>query len=87
MSTRPKLSQDDRRPKSAVGKAGAQWPKLSQPNWPLGPIAADLSDGLAAAMASIGTGIGLAIWFGWPIVMQGAAVLLSLLPALDYGQS
>jgi hypothetical protein len=47
-----------------------------------GLFAADLSDGLAAAMASIGTGIGLAIWFGWPIVVQGAAVLLSLLPAL-----
>ena len=35
------------------------------------------------AMASIGTGIGVVIWFGWPIVMQGAAVLLSLLPALE----
>jgi hypothetical protein len=54
-----------------------------------GMFAADLSDGLAAAMASIGTGIGFAIWFGWPIVMQGVAVLLSLLPALEpgYGQS
>jgi hypothetical protein len=47
-----------------------------------GLFAADLSDGLAAAMASIGTGIGLAIWFGWPVVVQGAAVLLSLLLAL-----
>jgi hypothetical protein len=47
-----------------------------------GLFAAELSDGLAAAMASIGTGIGLAIWFGWPIVVQGAAVLLPLLPAL-----
>jgi len=47
-----------------------------------GMFAADLSDGLAAAMAAIATGIGLAIWFGWPIVVQGAAVLLSLLPAL-----
>ena len=28
-------------------------------------------------------GIGLAIWFGWPIVMRGAAVLLSLPPTLD----
>jgi hypothetical protein len=46
-----------------------------------GMFAADLSDGLAAAMASIGTGIGLAIWFGWPIMVQDAAVLLSLLPA------
>jgi len=46
-------------------------------------FAADLSDGLAVAMASIGTGIGVVIWFGWPIVMQGAAVLLSLLPALE----
>ena|SRR5215469_812901 len=35
-----------------------------------GMFAADLSDGLAAAMASIGTGIGLAIWFGWPIVCK-----------------
>ena len=54
-----------------------------------GMFAAYLSDGLAAAMASIGTGIGFAIWFGWPIVMQGVAVLLSLLPALEpgYGQS
>jgi hypothetical protein len=34
-------------------------------------------------MAAIGTGIGLAIWFGWPIVVQGAAILLSLLPALE----
>jgi hypothetical protein len=34
-------------------------------------------------MASIGTGIGIAIWFGWPIVMQGAAVLLSLVPLLE----
>ena len=48
-----------------------------------GMFAADLSDGLAAAMASIGTGIGLAIWFGWPIVLQGAAVLLSLPPPLE----
>jgi hypothetical protein len=47
-----------------------------------GLFAADLSDGLAAAMASIGTGIGLAMWFGWPIVVQGAAVLLSLLSPL-----
>jgi len=47
-----------------------------------GMFAADLSDGLAAAMAVIGTGIGLAIWFGWLIVVQGAAVLLSLLPTL-----
>ena len=47
-----------------------------------GLFAADLSDGLAAAMASIVTGIGLAIWFGWPIVVRGAAVLLSLPPAL-----
>ena len=46
-------------------------------------FAADLSDGLAAAMASIGTGIGLAIWFGWPIVVRGAGVLLSLPLALD----
>jgi hypothetical protein len=48
-----------------------------------GLFAADLSDGLAAAMASIGSGIGLAIWFGWPIVVRGAAVLLSLPLALD----
>ena len=48
-----------------------------------GLFAADLSDGLAAAVASIGTGIGLAIWFGWPIVLQGAAVLLSLPPPLE----
>jgi hypothetical protein len=47
-----------------------------------GMFAADLSDGLAAAMASIGIGIGLAIWFGWPIVAQGAAALLSLLSVL-----
>lgn len=40
-------------------------------------FAADLSDGLAAAMAAIGTGIGLAIWFGCPIVVQTAAVLVS----------
>ena len=54
-----------------------------------GMFAADLSERQAAAMASIGTGIGFAIWFGWPIVMQGVAVLLSLLPALEpgYGQS
>ena len=54
-----------------------------------GMFAADLGDGLAAAMASIGTGIGFAIWFGWTTVMQGVAVLLSLLPALEpgYGQS
>ena len=55
----------------------------------IGPIytflrfAADLSDGLATAMASIVPGIGLAIWFGWPMVVRGAAVLLSLPPALD----
>jgi hypothetical protein len=48
-----------------------------------GLFSADLSDGLAAAMASIGTGIGITIWFGWPIVMQGAAVLLSLVPPLE----
>jgi hypothetical protein len=48
-----------------------------------GLFAADLSDGLATAMASIGTGIGLAIWFVWPIVLQGAAVLLSLPPPLE----
>jgi hypothetical protein len=47
-----------------------------------GLFAADLSDGLAAAMALIGTEIALAIWFGWPMVVQGAAVLLSLLSAL-----
>jgi hypothetical protein len=47
-----------------------------------GLFAADLSDGLAAAMALIGTGIALAVWFGWPIVVHGAAALLSLLLAL-----
>jgi hypothetical protein len=41
-----------------------------------GMFAADLSDGTAAVMAAIGTGIGLAIWFGWPIAVQGAALLL-----------
>ena len=40
-----------------------------------GFFAADLSDGLAAAMAFIGTGIDLVIWFGWLIIVQGAAVL------------
>jgi hypothetical protein len=48
-----------------------------------GMFAADLSDGIAAAMAAIGSGIGLAIWFGWPIAGQGAAILLPLLPALE----
>jgi hypothetical protein len=48
-----------------------------------GMFAADLNDGLAATMASMGTGIGLAIWFGFPIMVQGAAVLLSLLPPLS----
>jgi hypothetical protein len=48
-----------------------------------GMFAADLSDGTAAAMAAIGAGIGLAIWFGWPIAVQGAAILLSLLPEIE----
>ncbi|HEX3431391.1 MAG TPA: hypothetical protein VHT03_10935 [Rhizomicrobium sp.] len=47
-----------------------------------GLFAADLSDGLAAAIALIGTAIALAIWFGWPILVHGAAVLPSVLSAL-----
>jgi hypothetical protein len=47
-----------------------------------GLFAADLSDGLAPAIALIGTGIALAIWFGWPILVHGAAVLLSVLSTL-----
>ena len=58
--------------------------ELSWPNFlgAEGMFAADLTDGLAAAMASIGAGIGLVIWVGWPIVVQIAALLLSQLPAL-----
>jgi hypothetical protein len=47
-----------------------------------GLFAADLSDGHAPAIALIGTGIALAIWFGWPILVHGAAVLLSVLSTL-----
>jgi hypothetical protein len=46
-----------------------------------GLFAADLSDGLAAAIALIGTGIALAIWFGSLNLVHGAAVLLSVLSA------